>query len=168
MTERVRVEHDFDCSQQQFWQTFLSADYNRAMFVDDMKFRRWEIVELIEEGDRVRRAVEVQPYVGELPAAIKKVIGDTVKYREEGTLDLSKHRYDLRVVPGILPGKIQVTGSQYTTELSEEKTRRIFEATVEVKVFGVGGLIEKQIASDMKKSYERGASFTQKYIKDHA
>lgn len=165
MTEKVRIEHDFECSENGFWETFLNVEYNKEMFQVHMKFPRWEIVRIQDESGVISRVVEVEPYVAELPGPIKKVLGDTIRYREEGQLDRTKNRYDLRVVPSRLADKILVSGRQFTEPLGETRCRRIFEATVEVKVFGIGGLIEKNIASDLRKSYDIGARFTQNYMK---
>jgi hypothetical protein len=167
MTERVRIEHTFECSEKAFWETFQDAEYNRQMFCERMKFPRWEITSLQKEGDIVRRVVEVEPYVGQLPGAIKKVIGDNIRYREQGTLNLGKNRYELSVVPTRLSDKILTTGVQYTESLGENECRRIFEAEVRVKIFGVGSMIERQIVGDLKKSYDVGATFTQRYLAEH-
>lgn len=167
MTERVRIEHTFECSEKAFWETFQDAEYNRQMFCERMKFPRWEITSLEKEGSIVRRVVEVEPYVGELPGAIRKVIGDNIRYREEGTLDLVKKRYELEVTPTRLTDKILTTGIQFTESLGEHRCRRIFEAEVRVKIFGVGSMIERQIAGDIRKSYEVGAQFTAQYLLEH-
>jgi hypothetical protein len=167
MSERVVVEHDFECSEKAFWDTFLNTEYNREMFLEHMNFARWDLVEIAKTDDFVDRVVEVEPYVGQLPAAVRRAVGERIAYREEGRLDRKKNTYKLRVIPGIFPGKVHVTGKQYTRPVSEHRCTRIFEADVEVKVFGIGHLIEKQIASDMRKSYESGASFTQNYMRQH-
>ena len=44
------------------------------------------------------------------------------------------------------------------------KSKRIFEATVVAKVFGVGKLLEKQIIHDMDRDYRAGAQFTNGYL----
>ncbi len=167
MTERVRVEHDFECSENGFWETFLNADYNREMFQSHMKFPRWDLIRCEEEKGGISRVVEVEPYVAELPGPIKKVLGDTIRYREEGHLDRTKNCYELRVIPSRLADKILVSGRQFTEPLPGGRCRRIFEATVEVKVFGIGGMIERNIAGDLRKSYDIGARFTQNYMSRH-
>lgn len=167
MTERVRIEHTFDCSEKAFWETFQDQEYNRQMFQERMKFPRWEVTSLKKEGAIVSRVVEVEPYVTEMPGPIKKVIGDSVRYREEGRLDLEKKCYELKVIPGKLADKLLIGGKQFTEALGESRCRRIFEATVEVKIFGLGSVIERQIVSDLKKSYDIGAAFTQKYLAEH-
>lgn len=167
MTERVRIEHDFDCSEEAFWDTFLDPAYNKEMFCGRMKFPRWDVVSFeVTEGE-MRRVVEVEPYVGKLPGPIKKVLGDSIRYREEGHLVRSTNSYQLKIVPSRLADKILVSGRQYTSSLGDHKCRRIFEGTIEVKIFGIGSMIEKNIQSDLIKSYDIGAVFTRSYMEQH-
>ncbi len=167
MTERVRIEHDFECSEKAFWDTFLNTEYNKEMFCQKMKFPRWELVKFELTDDEMHRVVEVEPYVAELPGPIKKVIGDSIRYQEKGRLDRKAGRYDLEILPGKLADKIRVKAKQYTQSLGESRCRRIFEAEIEIKVFGIGSMIEKNIASDMRKSYDVGAAFTRDYMSRH-
>ncbi len=164
MSEHIVVEHEFECSEKAFWEVFLDNDYNREMFLGHLGFNRWEIVQLDEGEERVSRAVEVEPKTGPLPGPIKKVIGEKIGYREEGTFDRSKRRYELKVIPGLLGDKIKVEGAQYTVALGEHRCKRVFEATISVKIFGIGSLIEKQIATDMRKGYEVGAQYTKQHL----
>ena len=164
MSERIVVEHDFECSEKAFWDVFLDNDYNRAMFLGHLGFNRWEITQFDQSDDFLSRTVEVEPKVGPLPGPIKKVIGEKIGYREEGRLDLAKNRYEVQVIPGLLRDKISVTGVQYTVTTGEQRCRRLFEATITVKIFGVGNIIERQIAADMKRGYEAGAAFTQAHL----
>ena len=167
MTERVRIEHDFECSEKAFWDTFLNTDYNNEMFCQRMKFPRWELSSFELTDDVMRRVVEVEPYVAELPMPIKKAIGESIRYREEGKLDRKTGSYSFRVVPSKLADKILISGKQFTQSLGERRCRRIFEAEVQIKIFGIGSLIEKNVVSDMRKSYDVGADFTHDYLRRH-
>ncbi len=167
MAERIRTEHDFDCTEETFWKLFLDDDYNHALFRDYLKFPRWEIVQHEESNKEMRRTVEVEPYVGELPTPIKKVLGESIGYREIGRLDKEAHRYTFRVAPSRLADKLRVEGEQLTESLDGGKRcRRIFIADFEVKVFGVGAMIEKRLATDMQRSYDLSAKFTRRYLEE--
>jgi hypothetical protein len=71
----------------------------------------------------------------------------------------------LVVEPSTLQGKLTIGGNIYTQAAGENSCRRIFEATVVAKVFGVGGMIESRIISDMKQSYDKAAAFTNEWSK---
>lgn len=164
MAERVRIEHEFNCSEQTFWDLFLSEEYNQALFQGYLKFPLWRVATAEERNGTLHRSVEVEPYVVDLPGPIKKVVGDSIRYQEIGQLERAPLRYTVKVVPAKLADKLFVSGVQRTEPLGPHTCRRIFEATVEVKIFGVGGLIEKRIVQDLTKSYDLGAKFTNRYI----
>lgn len=167
MTERLRIEHEFECSEKGFWETFLNREYNHEMFRQHMKFPRWELSTFDMRDEEVVRVVEVEPYVGPLPGPVKKVLGEKVGYQEQGRLDRVNNRYDFKIVPGKLKDKILVSGAQYTKSRGESRCVRIFEATVEIKIFAIGSIIEKQLLQDLKRSYDVGAQFTQDYMTRH-
>lgn len=164
MAEKVSIVHDFDCSEETFWDVFLDNDYNRRMFLEHMKFARWDIIEFEQSEHTVRRVVQVEPNTGPLPGPVKKAIGERISYQEQGVLDRTKNRYELRVIPPSLQDKMTISGAQWTQPLGEGRCRRTFEANVQVKIFGIGSLIEKRIAADMAKGYEDGADFTRSFI----
>lgn len=166
MTEKVRIEHVLECSEDTFWDLFLDEKYNQALFCDYLKFPLWKVVSHEDRESELLRVVEVEPYVGDLPTAIKKVVGDNIRYKEDGKLDKTKRTYQVQVVPVRLADKISVRGEQFTETTAEGHTRRIFVADITVKIFGVGGMIEKRIAADLIRSYDLGAKFTNRYIQE--
>jgi hypothetical protein len=97
---------------------------------------------------------------------MKKVLGDNMSYLEKGVYDKAKRRYHVDIVPSTLAGKIKVHGEMYTEPVGDKQCRRIFEASVEVSVFGLGKMMEKRIIEDLKKGYSRGARFTNEYAKE--
>ncbi len=167
MTERVVIEHKIHCSEKTFWDLFQDDEYNRTIFMEQLQFERWEIVDRKESGDLVERKVEVEPKVGEFPIAVKKAIGEKIAYREEGTLDKSVPAYRFEVFPAVLADKFKVSGQQTTRVLDEKSVIRRFEIEVQVKVFGVGGLVEKAIIKDLRRGYDLGAAYTNDYIAKH-
>ncbi len=168
MADRIRIEHDFDCTEATFMKLFLDDGFNRALFRDYLKFPRWEVTHTDDQEKALQRTVEVEPYVADLPGPIKKVVGENIAYREVGKLDKSTQHYFVEVVPARLADKFHIRGEQFTEPLEGGKRcKRVFVATVEVKVFGVGGLIEKRILADLQKSYDLSAKFTRRYIEEH-
>jgi len=163
MTERVTIIHTLDLSEENFWKLFLDEKYNQDLFCGYLKFPLWRVASLEDGPTEMKRVIEVEPFLGDLPSAIKSVVGDSIRYREEGRLDKAKQRYFVKVVPAKLADKLNVQGEQSTEALPDGRTKRIFQAEITVKIFGVGGMIEKRIAADLARSYDLGAKFTNRY-----
>ena len=160
----VYIEHTYNCSEDTFWnQVFFDEEYNRRLFREALGFPHWAIKKQDDQGDRIERVVEVTPKVGELPGPIKKIIGDSVSYREEGVYDKKSRRYRIKIVPSKLADKLTIEGELYLEPVGDH-CKRIFKAQVTAKIFGLGGIVEKRLIADMEQSYAIGARFTNQFI----
>ena len=162
--ESVRIEHTFECSEQTFWdKIFFDEEYNRKLFLERLKFPVWKETKREERGGEIHRVVQVVPDMGEVPAALKKLVGDNAGYEERGVFDPVKHRYRIQIVPNALGDKLSINGEMYSEAVGSDKMKRIFRAEVVAKIFGVG-MLEKRIMSDLTRSYDVSARFTQTFI----
>lgn len=164
MKER-RIEHTYDCSAEVFWnQLFLDDEYNRKLFVDELHFSAWRVTRLEERGGELHRVIEATPPLGNLPAALERLLSDGLGYEEHGVLDRANQRYRLEVKPRSLASKLTIQGELTTQPLSERSCRRVYVAKVEARVFGVGGMLEQRLLDDIEKSYNKAAVFTNRWI----
>ena len=81
--------------------------------------------------------------------------------------DKKAKRMTVSVEPSVLQGKLFVSGTMHTEPAGEGQCRRIYENTVVAKVFGIGGMIESRILQDVRKSYDKAAAFTNRWVKEH-
>jgi hypothetical protein len=164
---QIRAEHIFNATEDTYWgKIFFAEEYNRRLHLEALRFLEWREVRVEDKGDYVERTVEVVPRVGELPGPIKKLIGDRIGYVERGIYDKRARRYRITVTPSRLADKLTITGELFTEPAPEGRCRRIYLGRVEARIFGVGGLLEKLIVSDLEKSLETSARFTNQYIKE--
>jgi Protein of unknown function (DUF2505) len=161
----LEVEHVFNCSEATYWdRIFLDPEYNERFFKTELKFPVWREQSREERGGALHRVVEVVPYVGELPGALKAVIGEGIGYEERGVLDRNAKTYKVTVVPNKMADKLSIKVDLWTVADGDQRCRRKARAEANVKVFGVGGTIEKRILSDLERSYQKSAEFTNRFI----
>jgi hypothetical protein len=101
-----------------------------------------------------------------MPGPIKKAIGDSFGYLEEGTFDRKEKRYSFRTIPAAFPDKVKIQGTMRCETLGPKRIARISEIQVDVKVFMIGGMIEERIVTDIKHSYAKAAEFTNAWVKE--
>lgn len=168
MKER-RIEHVYDCSAEVFWkQIFLDEEYNRKLFLGELRYGAWKVLRSEERGNELYRVIEASPPLpGDLPVVLKKLLSDGLGYEEHGVLDRAKQRYRVDVKPKSLASKLTITGDLSTEPLSERSCRRIYVARAEARVLGVGGTIEQRLLDDIEKSYNKSAVFTNRWIAEH-
>jgi Protein of unknown function (DUF2505) len=161
----LHVEHVFHCNQDTFWQkVFLDDEYNRRMFLDHLHFSVWKVLSQNEQGGQVRRVIQAAPPLGDVPDLLRPVIGSSAEYEEHGTLDRDARHYQVKVVPGRLADRIRIELEMTTRPEGPDRCRRIVQGEVRAKIFGVGGLLEKKLVSDLTKSYENSAAFTNQFL----
>jgi hypothetical protein len=161
----LRVEHTFNCSVDTFWdKLFFDPEYNERLFKQTLRFHDWTEVHRADKGDRIERIVEVMPRLGDLPGPLKKLVGDGVKYREEGVFEKTPRLYRMKIVPNKLADKLALNGEIQVVADGEARCKRVFLFHAEAKVFGVGGLLEKRLLEDTQKSQIISAEFTNRYI----
>ena len=161
---RVTISHEFDTDPDTFWdKIFFDREYNEALFKRGLEFPEYEILESRDEGSRVVRRVRVVPKQ-EAPAAVQKLVGGRFSYVEEGTFDKATKRYAFRVVPSSMPDKVRTDGELRVESVGPKKLRRVVDMTIDVKIFGVGGIVEGFVSRSMQDSYAQAAAFTNKWI----
>lgn len=163
----IRIEHVYECDQEVFWrEIFFSEEYNRRLFRDALEFPSFNVVSQTETDAELRRTVEVTPKLGDMPGALKKLIGDNLGYRDDGVFDKKTKKFRTRITPNKLADKTTIEGTMWTEPLGERRCKRVFECRVESRVFGVGGLLEKRVIDDLQASYSKAAQFTNAYVKE--
>jgi hypothetical protein len=160
-----RVENVFDCSQLTFWEkVFFDAEYNRRLFFDELHFSEWRELEQKHEEGRVRRWVKATPPIADLPGPLKAAIGDGAGYEERGVFERATNRYEARVKPNVLSDKVTVELAFRTEPVDDTRCRRIVDGTVVARVFVIGGMLEQRMMEDLKRSYEKSATFTNRFV----
>lgn len=160
-----RVEHAFNCSEETFWtKIFFDDEYNRRLFSERLKFSAWRELQREERDGKIYRTIEAAPPIGDLPGALKAVVGDNAGYQEKGVFDRAKRLYSVEVIPNRLADKINIKLQMTTTPDGDERCRRQVTGSVAAKIFGVGGMLEKKLIADMEKSYEKSAAFTNAFL----
>ena len=161
------LRHEMGCDTETYWEKcVLTEEYNRRLFLEALKFLKYELIEQKDTGDTVTRRVKAEPKTANLPAPLKKVIGDSLGYTEEGSFDRKKKVYSFRSIPAAFPEKVKIHGTMRCEPLGEKKVTRVTEIDIDVKIFMVGGMVEERIVSDMKDSYAKAAAFTNRYVKE--
>jgi hypothetical protein len=159
------IRHAIDCDSDTYWKCVWDEEYNRRLYMDVLKFRECTRLSQEDKGDVITRRIRLNPPAVDLPAPVAKVIGD-LSWVEEGTFDKKTGKYRVKVITGSMPDKTHISGELWCEPKGDKKCERIAKMSVEVKIFMVGGIVEKRIGDDMKKSYEAAAKFTSEYVKE--
>ena len=78
--------------------------------------------------------------------------------------DRQKNRYEARVKPNSLSDRVSVELVFRTEPVGENKCRRFVDGTINARVMLVGGMLEQRMISDLQRSYEKSAVFTNRFV----
>lgn len=150
------------------------ADYGELYFEEAFNVALCHAVKLDRKtlkfersGSRIVRHVHVEPQGREIPAPVAKVLGHSrFAYVDELEFDLATNQGSWKILPSIFPDKVTAGG---TLRFADQggAARRIVDGSVEVRVFGIGGIVERFICADAEKSYADAAEFTRRYLREH-
>ena len=149
-----------------FVDVYFSEDFNnRVAKVSGLKRR--DLVEETRAADGSRdRRVRMEPNVS-LPSPIQRFVGnETITYDEVSHYDAATKTVTYRI-DSKANDRIKVEG-KITFVAEGTGVRRKIDGTIEVKVFGVGGVIEKFVEQETQKGYAKIAVFLQQVLDEGA
>lgn len=155
------------CARDTFWKVYLSAEYARALYLDEL---RYKALELLESTDTSRK-MRVTPRLN-LPGPIEKLIGDSFVYEDHGTLDRERHVWTWSMVqPATLPAGAKPRKNIVTTRgkvrveaLGDRQCRRTDELVIEAHVFGLGGVIESAAEKEARAAWPKEFAFLTRWV----
>ena len=163
MKETIRCEFPVDADA--YWaDLYFNEEFVRALHLEGLGCEELEVIAWegdLEQG--IKRVFRSMPKL-EAPVAVKKALGESVSYTEEGTFDPKSGRYSFEVIPSALPNKIRITGDYWLESLWEGRVERGCELEFEVKVFGIGKVIEQFIARSFVDNQRKADAYTLRWL----
>jgi hypothetical protein len=161
--KKVTVTTMMDCDVDGFWKLFFDREFNTQLYTVGLDFNSYEIVEMSDSHRRTKGVPKMK-----LPGPVAKLLGDSFGYEENGTLDKATNLYRWKMTPNTMTDKLFTSGSVKIESAGEGKVRRISEASIEAKMFGVGGLLEGTAEGEMRASWEKENVFMNRWLREHA
>jgi hypothetical protein len=164
MSMKVSVSHTLDCTPETYWKkVFFDREYNETLFLKDMQFPAYAILEQQELPDRIERRVKVTP-PQKAPELIRKLVSGTISYEEVGTWTAADRIYRFNTLTSIMPDKIKVVGTIRAEPSGADKMVRRSEMDVTVNILLVGGKVEKFLAEELQANWDASAEFTNRWL----
>ena len=157
------MDHEIHCPPERLWQLYFDEGFNHEMYVEGLEFPSLEIVEQSDDGDTIHRRMKVVPKV-DMPKAVAKVVGDKVGYEESGDYVRSKGEFHWRMKLAAFGDKARVEGVMRVVPHGEGRCRRVVDFEVEVKMFGIGKLVEKTASDNTISGWDASAKWINGYL----
>lgn len=155
--KKLSFSHDLVVAPAVFWKSFFDHAFVTKMHMEGLHFAEYEMLSFEETDQHIRRRVRAQPNM-KLSGPVAKALGPGLRYEEVSTFDKGSQTYNFDVIPSTMSDKIKTTGV-VRTEPAATGCKRIVDVTLEVKIFGVGGLIEGVLEQNVRDSWGDAARY---------
>lgn len=160
------LNHGFECSTERFWALFFDPEWTRSLILEGLGFATCDIEPVVEAGGKKSRTMRVTPKL-DIPAAVAKILGPKLGYTENGRLDVATGEWSYEIVLSVMSDRIRMGGKLRVDPDGPGRCKRRSSLWCEVKVFGVGGLIEKAAEKNMRDGWEKASVWTQRWLASH-
>jgi hypothetical protein len=158
------MTHEFDCSVETFWsKVMFDKEMNEGLFKQALGFPEFNVLELRDTDTEVFRRTVSTPKM-DVPGPVAKALGSNFKFTDELRFDKKTRTATFKGIPSTMADKLLTSGTIKCTELGANRCRRVIDVTVEAKVMLIGGLFETTAEKNMRKAYDTGAVYMNKWI----
>jgi len=164
MTIETCARETFPVDAETYWQKLcLNLDYQERLYREALGCTRMEVLELkgSYETGQTRRLRFEKPL--DAPGPIRKLFGETVTLEEISSFDPKLGQWTFRMLPPLLGDKLDMRGV-VSLEKAARGVEHVATHNVTCNVFGIGGLLERFIASQAVEGSADKARFTRRYI----
>jgi hypothetical protein len=151
------MEHVIHCAPERLWELYFDNAFNVEMYERGLGFPSCKVLERREQGDRIIRRMAMIPKI-DMPAAVAKLVGDKVGFEERADYDRKAGLFRFQIILAAFD-KARVEGTMRVVPHGDGQCKRIVDFEVEVKMFGVGGMIEKTAMDNNIAGWNRSAAW---------
>lgn len=159
------LHHPLRCSVDRFWTLFFDPAFTREMIVDGLGFASCDIDPIRDEGAIRRRDMRVTPKL-DLPAAVAKLLGPRLGYTEHGRYTVATQSWSYDLILSVLSERIRMGGT-VTVDGEGDRCTRHSKLWVEVRILGLGGLVERAAEKNMRDGWNKAAEWVNGWLDRH-
>jgi hypothetical protein len=156
---RIHCEHEIALPAEAFWE-LLHAPHYEAAVARAVGLREYRELERREEPDALYRRLQVEADAPAALAAVLRRLGleGPLGYVEEQWRSRTQREVRWRMTPGALAERARIEGVVRVEPRGRARCVRVLEGVVELRVFGVGGMLERAAVAMVTDAYAKGAA----------
>lgn len=148
------------CTIENFWRVFLDADYDKALYLEELQFKDYKVLSWDDKSRKLRLIPRVN-----LPGPVANLFGDTFAYEQHSTLDRQAGVWSWKMVhPAGSKSFLSTSGTIRIAAVGDAQCRRSDEVAIEAHVFGLGGLIESSVEKELRSSWAKEIAFFKRWL----
>ena len=146
-----------------FMEIMFDHEFDKRLVVEGMNNQACDLISRSVDGPTWTLHSRVTPQ-DNMPAFIKKLVGGGFALEERRTHQTGSGRARGEMLPSALRDKVRMVYDVSVVPDGDVACKRVMDWDIEVKIFGLGGQIEKFIAGEIERNLDASA----RYINQHA
>lgn len=159
---QFKREHRIELPQSRYFELMFDSEFESRMNREAMHVQNFEVLARDVSGATWTMRNRVTPQ-DNMPGFLKKIIGGGFSYEEQFTHVKGSDRATVTMTPNVLREKLRMGYQLRIVPEGDHACLRIMEWDLEVKIFGVGGQIEKFAMGET----DRGMDSSARYMSQH-
>lgn len=158
------VRESVECDEATFWEVFASPEYIEATSEASGSQAEVTAQDGAPPGEFTRTVRLTSPV--DAPGPVKKLIGETQTVVDDGRYDPAAGTWTYTITPDTLADKIRISGVISLEGGADGSVVKANQVEVSVKIFGIGGLVEKSVESQTRKKEKLIAAAMNRLLSD--
>jgi len=156
---RIHCEHEIPLSAEAFWEMLHAPRYEAAV-AEAIGLRAYRELERREEPEAIYRRLQVEAELPDALGALLRRVGldGPLGYLEEQWRSRARREVRWRMTPGAFAGRARIEGVVRVEPRGRDRCVRVLDGVVELRVFGVGGVLERAAVALVSDAYAKGAA----------
>jgi hypothetical protein len=160
---KFQKEHRINIPASRYFELMFDPVWDKRLNLEGMHIQSWDLIERSVASPAWLLRSKVTPQ-DNMPGFIKKLVGGSFHYEEKRTHHKGSDSGRGEMQPNVMRDKLRMGYHIRVIADGENACRRIMEWEIEVKLFGVGGQIEKFALAEI----EKGTDASARYFNQHA
>ena len=160
---KVTATEIYRCTPEFYFDKYFDPESRKTRETEGVGSLSWDLIENTQEGGKRRiRAKFVEKL--DAPAAIRKIFGETSAFEEDSVWREGSNVIDMDILPEKMAKKMSLKGRYIVDDQGDGTCKVTLEMEVKVKIFGLGGLIEKMATKEVPHTFGKDAKYFNEHI----
>jgi len=151
---KLTTDKVYNCEPADYWNMYFDEEKRRVLETEGGGVIGYKVLEKTEQGGKVMQRVELIER-NDAPKPIRKLFGETTKLFEETNWQEGSETATVNFRPEKMADRVKMTGAIRVSSAGEGKCRVVIDWDLTVKIFGVGGMLEKMMAKEIPARAEK-------------
>lgn len=155
---KIQSQGIYNCTPKEFFEQTFNEKNRAERETKGCRAISYRVLSSDKDDRQWRQVAEVVDKI-DAPGAIRKVFGETTTVEETSIWTVGTDTIKVSYKPDKMPNKITMQGEFRVTPHGDGSCKVIMDLEITVKIFGIGGMMEKLIAKELPEHMAKDVAY---------